>query len=233
MFYKLVIKSLLVKVVILAGGEGKRLRPLTDSLPKPLVKINGRAIIDYQMDAFLKLGVKDFIVLGGYRNGELEKHFERHQAGVKIVVEENPLGTAGAIKSAEGLIGDGDFVVMNGDIMTDLDLSPMLEGNSEFLARIALVPMVSPYGVVKTFGDKIIGFEEKPMLKDVYINAGVYWLGKGALEFFPEKGSIEKDVFPKLAANSKLGFFRFQLHNKFWRSIDTIKDYEEACLRFA
>lgn len=222
-----------MKAVILAGGEGKRLRPLTDSVPKPLVMINGKAIIDWQIDSLMKLGVNEFVVLGGYKNGELQAHFSKHHAKATILVEEKPLGTAGAIKAAAKAIGGEDFIVMNGDIMTDLDLTPMLSGGEGILAKIALVPMVSPYGVVKTFGDKVTGFEEKPMLRDVYINAGIYWLSNKVLDMMPEVGSIEKDVFPKLAAEGKLGFFRFQIHNRFWKSIDTIKDYEEASTRFA
>lgn len=222
-----------MKVVILAGGEGKRLRPLTDSVPKPLVKINGKAIIDHQIDQFLKLGVKEFIVLGGYKNDELQKHFSSYdKANVKVFVEEKPLGTAGAIKSVQSTLAGEDFVVTNGDIMTNLDLTPMLHGEKDFLAKIALVPMTSPYGVVKTFNDKVIGFEEKPILRDVYINAGVYWLSKDIFGFLPETGSLENDVFPKLVAEGKLGFFRFQIHNKFWRSIDNIKDHEEAGKHF-
>lgn len=222
-----------MKVVILAGGEGKRLRPLTDSVPKPLVRINGKTIIDHQIESFVWLGFSEFVVLGGYKNGELQKHFSDYKAAdVKVLVEEKPLGTAGAIKSAEDVIGTGDFVAINGDIMTDLDLSPMKTGGKDFLAKIALVPMVSPFGVVKTVGDKVSGFEEKPVLRDVYINAGIYWFSGSSLGMFPAIGSVEKDVFPKLAGEGRLGFFRFQIHNRFWRSIDNIKDYEEACQRF-
>ena len=92
--------------------------------------------------------------------------------------------------------------------------------------------MVSPYGVVKTFNDRITGFEEKPILKDVWINAGIYWFGERIFQVLPETGSLEKDVFPKLAAQGNLGFFRFQIHDKFWRPIDNIKDFEEAERRF-
>jgi NDP-sugar pyrophosphorylase family protein len=223
-----------MKVVILAGGEGKRLRPLTDSTPKPLVKINGKAIIDYQIESFIKLGVKEFVVLGGYKNGELQNHFSSYKnASVSVVVEEKPLGTAGALRAAKLVVGGGEFVMVNGDIMTDLDLTPMLSGGEGFVGKIALVPMVSPYGVVKTFNDKITGFIEKPLLKDVWVNAGFYWLSEKIFEFLPESGSIEKDVFPKLAEAGTLGFFRFQIHDKFWRSVDTMKDFEEASARFA
>ena len=92
------------------------------------------------------------------------------------MVEDRPLGTAGAIKAAQSQVGDEEFVMVNGDIMTDMDLSPMFSSWGEFVAKIALVPMVSPYGVVKTFNDKVTGFIEKPLLKDVWVNAGLYWL---------------------------------------------------------
>ncbi len=218
-----------MKVLILAGGEGKRLRPLTDSVPKPLVRVNGKPIIDYQIDIFRKLGVERFVVLGGYKNGELQKHFDGGSgAGVDVVVEDKPLGTGGAIRAAWSSIGGGDFLATNGDVMTDLDLSPMLTGEKGLMAKIALVPLVSPYGVAKMSGDRITGFVEKPQLKDIWINAGVYWVSKNILKFLPESGSLEKDVFPRLAAEGSLGFVRFPLEGKFWRSIDTIKDLEEA-----
>ncbi len=222
-----------MKVVILAGGEGKRLRPLTDSVPKPLVRINGKAIIDYQIDLFRKLGIKEIIVLGGYKNGELQRHFSDYEGiDVKVIIEEKPLGTAGALKAARQMIATGNFLLANGDIMTDLDLSPMLSAEDGFVAKIALVPMISPYGVVKTFNDKVTGFIEKPLLKDVWINAGFYWLSDKVFEFLPDSGSLEKDVFPELAKAGMLGFFRFQVHDKFWRSVDTIKDFEEAGVHF-
>ena len=222
-----------MKVLILAGGEGKRLRPLTESVPKPLVKINGRAIIDYQIDQFRKLGLREFVVLSCYKNSELLNHFARYEgADVKVVVEDKPLGTGGAIRLARQSAGAGDFIVVNGDIMTDLDLAPMLSGGKDILAKIALVPMVSPYGVVKTSRNKVTGFDEKVVLDEVWINAGVYWMSESIFDLLPESGSLEKDVFPKLASEGKLGFSKFQLQDRFWRSIDTIKDHEDAGRRF-
>ena len=198
-----------MRVVILAGGEGKRLRPLTDSVPKPLVKINSRAIIDRQIDSFVRCGVKEFVVLCGYKNDELRKHFSCYEkAEVRVVVESEPLGTAGAIKAARGAIGSDAFVVINGDIMTDLDLSPMLSGGGEFLAKIALVPMTSPFGVVKTFGDKIIGFEEKPVIRDIYINAGIYWLSNGVFDLLPARGSIETGGIPQAGQGGNARLFQ-------------------------
>jgi NDP-sugar pyrophosphorylase family protein len=105
-------------------------------------------------------------------------------------------------------------------------------GEDGLVGKMALVPMVSPYGVAKTFNNRIAGFEEKPLFKDVWINAGVYWLSEKVFDHLPESGSLEKEVFPKLAAEGSLGFFRFQLHDRFWRSIDNVKDYEDACRRF-
>lgn len=219
-----------VKVVILAGGQGKRLRPLTDRVPKPLVEINGRTIIDYRMSAFRGLGVTSFVILAGYKHDVLVKHFEKgyEWADVTFSFEDKPLGTGGAIKSVEKQIGKENFIVVNGDIMTDLDFGPMLEGNEGLVGKIALVPLRSPYGIVKTDTTHVVGFDEKPLLKDVWINAGVYWFRPEIFNYLPAVGDIEKVGFPELAKENRLGFCKFGLETRFWRSIDTLKDYEEV-----
>jgi NDP-sugar pyrophosphorylase family protein len=219
-----------VKVVILAGGQGKRLRPLTDKVPKPLVEINGRAIVDYRISAFRELGVTSFVILAGYKQDVLVKHFEQgyEWADVAFSFEDKPLGTGGAIKSVEKQIGGEDFVVINGDIMTDLDFAPMLENNTGLVGKIALVPLRSPYGIVNTDETRVVGFEEKPLLEGIWINAGVYWFANAIFDYLPEAGEIEKTAFPELAMEKQLGFYKFGLGTGFWRSIDTLKDYEEV-----
>lgn len=218
-----------MKVVILAGGEGKRLRPLTDNVPKPLVEINGRAIIDHQMDMFRNLGLDSFVVLAGYKSDVLKEHFKigYDWADVSFSVESRPLGTGGSIKAAEKQIDDEQFIVMNGDVMTNIDVSMMLKGNEDLIGKIALVEMFSPYGVVSTDGRLVRGFIEKPLLNDVWINAGIYWFSKSVFDYLPGEGSIETLTFPILAKNSKLGFYKSENKDKYWRSIDTLKDYEE------
>lgn len=223
----------MAKVVILAGGFGKRLRPLTTDKPKPLVEVAERPIIEWQILHFKSLGYTDFVVLAGYKWEKLVEHLgSGRRLGVRIayVVEDEPLGTGGAIKNASHILASEDyFVVVNGDIITNLDANHLVERlktNKQVIGVIALVPLRSPYGIVEVDeSGRILKFIEKPTL-DYWINAGVYAFKPEVLEWLPEKGDIERKGFPELAEHGRLVGVRFQ--GVFWRSIDTIKDVEEA-----
>jgi len=218
-----------MKAVILAGGYGKRLRPLTDDKPKPLVEISGKPILEWQILWLKSFGINSFFILAGYRKDVLidwiAKNQEKLGISIAILTEEEPLGTGGAIKRLNDFIHDEEFVVTNGDILTNLDITKMKL--NECLAGIALVPLRSPYGVVQIDDNgKITRFDEKPVLKEYWINAGVYKMKSEIFEYLPEKGDIEKTAFPLLAEKGLLKGITFE--NIYWRSIDTIKDYEEA-----
>ncbi|KSW12568.1 nucleotidyltransferase [Pyrodictium occultum] len=222
-----------MKAVILAGGFGKRLRPLTEDRPKPLVEVAGRPIIEWQILWLRSHGMKDIVVLLGYKWERLVEHLgSGHKLGVRIayVVEDEPLGTGGAIKNAEHLLrGEDLFIVINGDIVTDLDLGRLvsrLRSREDAVAAIALVPLRSPYGVVELDEeDHVVKFVEKPTL-DYWINAGVYVMKPEVLDYLPEKGDIERTAFPRLAEERRILGERFT--DAYWRSIDTVKDLEEA-----
>ena len=223
----------MVKVVILAGGYGKRLRPLTIDKPKPLVEVAGRPIIEWQILHFKSLGYRDFIILAGYKWEKLVEHLgSGRRLGVNIayVVEDEPLGTGGAIRNAAHLLRDEEyFFTVNGDIITNLDarlLARRLLEAENAVGALALVPLRSPYGIVEVDeNDRITRFIEKPTL-DYLINAGVYALRPEIIEWLPEKGDIEKHGFPELAEQRRLLGIRFT--DVYWRSIDTVKDVEEA-----
>jgi len=218
-----------MKAVILAGGYGKRLRPLTDDKPKPLVEISGKPILEWQILWLKSFGINSFFILAGYKKDVLvdwiSKNQEKLGVSIAILTEEEPLGTGGAIKKLNDFIHNEEFVVTNGDILTNLDITKMKL--DECVAGIALVPLRSPYGVVQIDGNgKIIHFVEKPVLKEYWINAGIYKMKSEIFEYLPEKGDIEKTTFPLLSEKSLLRGVTFE--NVYWRSIDTIKDYEEA-----
>ena len=224
----------MAKVVILAGGFGKRLRPLTLDKPKPLVEVAGRPIIEWQILHFKSLGYRDFVVLAGYRWEKLVEHLgSGRRLGVRIayVVEDEPLGTGGAIKNAEHLLADEDyFFVVNGDVVTNLDArrlpERLAESQGSLVGAIALVPLRSPYGIVEVDNSGLIErFVEKPTL-DYWINAGVYALTPEVFRWLPEKGDIERHGFPQLASQKRLAGVGFR--DAYWRSIDTVKDVEEA-----
>jgi NDP-sugar pyrophosphorylase family protein len=228
----------MAKVVILAGGFGKRLRPLTVEKPKPLVEVAGRPIIEWQILHFRSLGYRDFVVLAGYRWEKLVEYLgSGRRLGVRIayVVEDEPLGTGGAIKNAQHLLeGEDYFFVINGDVITNLDarlLAKRLQGAGGLVGVIALVPLRSPYGIVEVDeGGLIKRFVEKPTL-DYWINAGVYALTPEIFKYLPDRGDIEKHGFPQLAEQRRLAGLGFR--DVYWRSIDTVKDVEEATRQLA
>ncbi|MEM0068689.1 MAG: NDP-sugar synthase [Saccharolobus sp.] len=220
----------LMHAVILAGGYGKRLRPLTDDKPKPLIEVAGKPIIEWQILWLKSFGITSFIVLTGYKWEVLAKWLSENEKRLGISayfsIEEEPLGTGGALKKVEKLLTDENvFIVVNGDIITDLDIT-QLKLTQENIVTLSLVQLKSPYGIVETQGDKIVDFKEKPVLENYWINAGVYMMNNKIFDYLPNKGDMEKTTFPKLAKESLLLGVKYR--NVYWRSIDTIKDIEEV-----
>ncbi len=223
-----------MKIVILAGGYGKRLRPLTEEVPKPLIKIGEKPIIVWQMKWFSSFGFDEFIILAGYKKEKIiDEIGSGMRYGVKIsyIVEEELLGTGGAIKNAEHVLKKEDFfIVVNGDIITNLDPRRLIEELNRgdgLIGVIASVPLRSPYGILKIDeGSYIIDFAEKPLIKDYMINAGVYAFKPEIFRYLPRSGDLEKLVFPQLARERRLKAVTYS--DVYWRSIDSIKDLEEA-----
>lgn len=199
-----------VKAVILAGGEGKRLRPLTSRLPKPMIPLVNRPFLLHMIEYLAHHGVTDVILAMGYLPGPIRDHFGAGAGlGVKLTysVEEKPLGTAGAVKLLERHL-TGTCIVFNGDIVTNLDLSEHLRLHRERRAQASLflVPVddPSPFGVVETDASgRVLAFTEKPKREDARantINGGCYILEPGVLAHVPpgEYHMFEHGLFPKL-----------------------------------
>lgn len=226
-----------MKAAIIAGGFGKRLKPLTQERPKPLVPVARKAIIEWQIEWLKKYGVDTVVVLAGYQREKMIEFLgSGTKYGVKIVytIEDEPLGTAGAIKNAEPILRTEPFLALNGDVITNIPLDKLMkviEGKDAVVA-MALVPLRSPYGIVEVDeSGKIVRFVEKPILHQHLINAGVYYMRPEIFDYLPERGDIERTTFPQLAREGKLyaGIFR----DVYWRSIDTMKDVEEASKELA
>ena len=219
---------------ILAGGFGKRLRPLTEKVPKPLLTVAGKPIIVHQIEWLKRYGFTEILVMTGWLKEKIiEELGSGSKYGVTIVysVEDEPLGTAGALKNASGILSKREkFLVINGDILTNVNPKPLLESlNEEVIASMAAVQLKSPYGVLDiNSNDLIRGFREKPVLKEYWINAGIYALKPKIFKYVPEKGDLEKLVFPVLASEGRLKAVRYSLEEYYWRSIDTHKDLDEA-----
>lgn len=217
---------------ILVGGLGKRLKPLTDEVPKCMLRVADRSILEWQISWLKKHGFNEIVLLVGYLKEKIiDCYGSGAKLGVKIiyVVEDEPLGTGGAVKNAEHVLSKNDyFLVVNGDVITDLDPSPLakklMEG--EYLGVIASVPLPSPYGILEIERGRVLRFVEKPVISNYWINAGVYALKPQSLKYFPPKGDLERTAFPDMAREGVLGVVTYE--NVFWKAIDTYKDLEDA-----
>jgi NDP-sugar pyrophosphorylase family protein len=219
-----------LKAVILAGGYGKRLKPLTDNKPKPLVEVGGTPIIEWQINWLRSNEIKEVIICTGYLKESVINYIgSGKKFGVKVgySVEEQALGTGGALRNAETLLSGDRFIMLNGDILTSLDPWQLVKSLEDgVLGVIASVPLRSPFGILDLEGEFVKGFKEKPQLPDYWINAGVYCLHRNIIEHLPHKGDIEAHTFPRLAEQHKVKVVRYD--NAAWKSIDTHKDIEEA-----
>ena len=215
-----------MKAIILAGGRGKRLRPITDYVPKPLVPIKNIPIIEWQLKYLKKFGIDEVIICTGYKQEMIENHLNMKDIGIKIKfsIEKSPLGTGGAIKKAGKMIKDKSFFVINGDTITNIDLKKLATKKNV----IAAIELRTKYGILQTDNDKIINFKEKKEISDTWMNAGIYHLEKEVLKELPKKGDIEKTVFPDYAKKGILNISKFK--NAKWYSVDSFKDMEECAL---
>ena len=223
--------------LILAGGKGERLRPLTDSMPKPLAPLNGRPILWYQVEWLKRIGVTNVIFLVGYRWEMVRQYFgDGTNFGIKAIysVETSPLGRGGAIRVGMANVPEDEdtVIVLNGDIITSQDPAEVLNRHQErkvaspdLLATIMVSPMISPYGLVDMDDEgDVTGFREKVELPH-WINAGVYVFERRLSPLLPEIGDHEVLTFPDLAANGQIAAFKSR---SFWRSVDSFKDLREA-----
>jgi mannose-1-phosphate guanylyltransferase len=215
-----------LKAIILAGGRGKRLRPITDYIPKPLISIKNIPIIEWQIKYLKKFGISEVIICSGYKTEMIENYLKNKKLGIKITfsIENKPLGTGGAIKKAGKKIKDKSFIVINGDIITNIDLEKLLKKENS----IASIQLKTNFGILQTDKDKIIKFDEKKEIKNLWMNAGIYHLNKESIKELPNVGDIEKTLFPDYAKKEKLSTIKFT--NSKWYSIDSFKDMEECSL---
>jgi len=220
-----------MKSVILAGGFGKRLKPLTDTIPKSLIDVDGKPILVRQLEWLRKHDIVEIILCIGHLKEKIVKYMgDGKQFGVTIdyVIEEKPLGTGGALLNAKHhLINEDHFIVLNGDVITTLNPKELIKKIDTNYGILSLVPLRSPYGIVNVDQNmQIKNFTEKPLLRSHLINAGVYCLKPNIFNYLQNKTNIESVGFPEIAKENKLAAVQF---NKcFWKSIDGFKDIEEA-----
>lgn len=227
-----------MKAVVLVGGQGSRLRPITYHVPKAMVPLRNRPFMSYMVE-FLKGGGLDGVVLSlGYLPDPIQAYFDGRELNgfsIDYAVEDSALGTAGGIKNAEGYLDGGPLVVVNGDVLSGIDLKKAVAAHeeSDALATIVLTSVEDPtaYGLVEVDHDlRVRRFIEKPAADEVttnLINAGVYVLEPEVLEMIPagREVSIEREIFPHLEAEGRL---RAHVSSSYWRDIGTPRSYLAA-----
>lgn len=228
-----------MKAVVMAGGEGSRLRPLTSRLPKPLAPVANKPVMHHIVDLLRRHGVTEIIATLHYLADEVEAYFgDGSEFGVAMhyVVEDTPLGTAGAVRQAYELLRDDTFLIISGDALTDVDVGALLEHHrtSGNVVTITLqhVPNPLEFGVVVTDENgRIERFLEKPSWGEVFsdtINTGIYVLEPSVLAIM-EPGKIydfSKDIFPQLLREGKqLGGYVTQ---DYWTDIGSLEQYQQA-----
>jgi len=226
------------QAVVLVGGEGRRLRPLTSRLPKPIVPVVERPFVGYILENLARHGVARAVFSAGYLAGAIESVIgdgRDYGLSVSYVVEEAPLGTAGAIKNVESELSDDCLLAFNGDVLTDVDLTELVAFHKAKggLATIFLTLVRDPrrYGLVSLDENGgVTEFVEKPGPEHSgagLINAGIYVLEREVLDLIPrgERFSIERGVFPRLAGVGRLFGY---VGRSYWRDIGTPESYLEA-----
>jgi mannose-1-phosphate guanylyltransferase len=229
-----------VKALILAGGFGTRLRPLTYTRPKHLLPIANRPHIEHVLDMLEASGVRKVVLLTSYlADAFAGVQMRARERGLSLTVahEVEPLDTAGALKNAEELVGNDVFLALNGDILSDIDLTAVIEWHLErdAEASIVLTPVSDPsaYGVVPTEQDgKVIGFIEKPAQGTAptnMINAGIYVMEPSVLDRIPTRQpyNAERELFPELAESGRLYAVPT---DAYWMDIGTPEKYLQANL---
>jgi NDP-sugar pyrophosphorylase family protein len=235
-----------MKALILAGGKGTRLRPLTVYTPKPIVPFLNQPFLLFQLESLRRAGITDITLSLSYQPDKIEQILgdgSNFGVNLQFITEPAPMGTGGAYKFAADGFTD-TTIVFNGDILTDVDIAEVIKFHREKKAdaTIALTPVENPsaYGLVETEADgKVLKFREKPTEEELpflttnNINAGIYILEPTILGIIPkgENTSFEYKVFPELLAKEK-PFYAFVMEQNYWRDIGNPESYLAAHLDF-
>jgi NDP-sugar pyrophosphorylase family protein len=203
-------------VLILCGGLGARLRAVVRDVPKPMAEIHGKPFLDFLIDRVRTFGFRRILLCAGFQGEVIQNHYKHPSAGLEVVVavENEPLGTAGAVKNAEPLIRSNAFLAMNGDSYCDVDLAQLILFHQEqqAVATLALAEVrdAGDFGSVILGEDRaIVKFSEKTDTPEPgLVNAGIYVFNRSVLDKIPagRKTSLEYDVFPRLIGRGLYGF---------------------------
>jgi dTDP-glucose pyrophosphorylase len=220
------------KMIIMAGGMGVRMLPYTENCPKPLLPVAGKPMLEHIIERAKADGFHHFVLAIHYLGHMIEDYFgdgEKWQVKIEYLREETALGTAGAL-SLLNPIPDLPFIVSNGDVMTDIRYDELLDfhmkhGSSATMA-VRLYEWQQPFGVVKTKGVEIIGFEEKPVIRS-RINAGVYVLEPDSLRFLSSSTSCDMPTLFEILRNNQERTVAYPIYER-WRDVGRPEDLKDA-----
>jgi len=217
--------------LIMAGGQGMRLRPLTLSRPKPMLPVAGRPILEHVVERLVECGFDQILVATGYQSQLIEDHIQdgrQYGATVRYLREQRPLGTAGALSLLPEDV-EGDLLVMNGDILTTVDFSALLESHAASGAdmTVSVREMVEQveYGVVRVEGEWLQAIDEKPR-RSLLVNAGIYVVGPRMRQLAPE-GPYDMTDLIRWGLGERRRVRSYPLR-EFWLDIGRMADYERA-----
>lgn len=220
-----------IDAVLMAGGKGERLRPLTEKVPKPLLPVGNKAIVDYNVDQLLVFGIKHLYITVNYLKEQIEEHFRKERDGVKIRCIREPyfLGTIGSIQFIETFKND-TILIMNSDLFTNIDYEDFYLHFKQHDADMSIAAMpydISvPYGIFELEGRDIKAVKEKPTY-NYYANAGIYLVKRKLLEMIPKDIFFNATDFVELLINKQMKVIRYPLVG-YWIDIGKHEDYKKA-----
>ena len=220
----------------MAGGYGKRLMPLTESVPKPMLPVNGRPLLEHTLDKLRQSGIRSVNVATHHLSESIVKHFkDGSDFGVELQYfkETEPLGTAGGLAKMGS--GPDPLLVINGDVLTSLDVRAMLDFHREHQALLTVgvrqYDIEVPFGVVETQGVQVVGIQEKPVLRH-FINAGIYMADRSVCSLVPEGKRFDMPDLIKAVIQSGGRVISFPVR-EYWIYIGRIEQYQKAELDLA
>lgn len=221
-----------MKAVILAGGLGTRLKPFTEVIPKPLLPIGEKSVLEIQIDRLKKSGFDEIFLATNYKSDYIENYFgdgSRYGVKLKVSKEEKPLGTAGPLLLLKDQLTE-PFVVMNGDILSLINFDELYRfaTSQDSLLTLSIKKEITPFAFGNIFfdGDRVTGIEEKPDIV-MYILAGIYVMKPEIFKLFPVDEYFGMDILIKKMLEEKLPIAKYDL-KEYWLDIGRLNDYETA-----
>jgi dTDP-glucose pyrophosphorylase/predicted transcriptional regulator len=225
------------KVVLMVGGLGTRLRPLTNETPKPLLKVRNKPILEIILEGFTKYGFNDFIFSVNYKAEMIEEYFgdgKRFGVNIQYVHDQGRMGTAGSLSFIKKQLTE-DFLVMNGDLLTNINFEHLTDfhfnNNSKATMCVREYDFQVPYGVVNVQEHDIVSIEEKPVHK-FFVNAGIYMLNPSVLKYIPENSFFDMPTLFDILIQAKEKILPFPIR-EYWLDIGGIEEYKKASSEYS